>query len=44
MFCLPTGKLYNIAMENGPSGDVFPSENGVSHCYVSLPEGILDRK
>ena len=40
MFCIPTGKLYNIAMENWPFEDVFPSENGVVHCYVSLPEGI----
>ena len=27
-------------MENEPSEDVFPIENGdLFHCYVSLPEG-----
>ena len=28
-------------MKNGPFEDVFPIGNGIFHCYVSLPEGIL---
>ena len=27
-------------MENGPFEHVFPIEDGIFHCYVSLPEGI----
>ena len=30
----------NIAMESGPFGDVFPIENEIFHCYISLPECI----
>ena len=44
MFCIPTGKLYNIAMENWPFEDVFPSENGVVHCYVSFTRGYLVKR
>ena len=29
-----------MATENGPFEDVFPIENGIFHCYVSLPKGI----
>ena len=36
---LYTLRKTNIAMENGPFEDVFPIENGIFHCYVSLPEG-----
>ena len=28
-----------MAIENEPFEDVFPIENGIFHCYVSLPKG-----
>ena len=37
--CQTTLWQTNIAMENGPVEDVFPIENEIFHCHVSLLEG-----
>ena len=31
-------------MENGPFEDVFVLKMGMFHCYVSLPEGRMQKK